>query len=198
MKLKLSHQEGIQLLAVTESLLPQEISILRAGILKILHSDAPGLILDLSHARVDSNFISQVRAETQSLPTPLIIVSTQEGVGDVPTVQEGLARLNSPLKRLLTRESQVNQQITASEATKKELEFKLNSQNKDWTEFLKLKHRFSTLKKEYAFIDKLLQSLLGAGKIDPSATRPPVPRTALLSQVLKPILLKQELLKEAK
>jgi hypothetical protein len=197
MKLKLSEKAGIKILAVTESLQEQEISVLHAGILKILHSNALGLIVDLTQTQVNHAAISRLRADTSTLATPLLIVTAVENLGDLLKVEDAIALLNSPVRKLMTRESQLKLKISDAQALKKELEAKLSAQTAQWSEFLKLKKRQSDMKREITLLENALSSSITAGKMDSSTPRPPMPKSALLNQILKTVLASQGILKEA-
>ena len=197
MKLKLSEKAGIKILAVTETLQAQEISVLHAGILKILHSGASGLIVDLTQTQVDHSAISQLRVGTQTLPTPLLIVTSVENLGDLLKIDDAVALLNSPVRKLMTRENQLKLRIAEAQTRKKDLEAKLSEQTARWSDFLKLKKRQSDLKRETALLENALGAWITAGKMDASTPRPPMPKSALLNQVLKTALASQGILKGA-
>jgi hypothetical protein len=165
--------------------------------LKILHSDAAGLVVDLAAVSATASTLARLRAETRAVTKPLLLVGSADAGPDAASVEDALSRLASPLGRLITRETQLGAKITAAQKVRGELEARLSAQAGAWAETLKLKHRVSSLEREITLFERLLDAWAGGGKLAVDRARPPMPRAALYKQIFQTVLAKQGVLKGA-
>jgi hypothetical protein len=133
MKLKLEMVESVAVLTVSESVVMQDIQILKAGLAKLFSSNKKKVLLDLRPV-AESTLTDEVRLQlaliaswATSQDAQVFNVSLLEGVGHTNEREAGVKLFDNPLARVTVSETQLTAQVRAAQKRKEEAEKKLNA-----------------------------------------------------------------------
>ena len=127
-KLKLEMQQNVAILSVLESVVVQDVAVLRAGLNKIFQSGRKSVVVDLTGLSEGSlgdgaaSELVQLGAWAASLEGQVIIASPIAAVGQAPDREKAVALLGTNIAKLLANEARLNSQIKTLQARKAQLE----------------------------------------------------------------------------
>lgn len=173
MKIKLKTKDDIRILVVTEEVTPQHAKVLKAGITKLFKTEGSNhpILVDVTAVNEkDAESLKEIKSlhpVAKSLGVRFMIVSGVKGIGDLPTLDEAVKQLNSPLAKLLAKEGSLTAQLKNLKAKKEFLDKKLDEANKAGGDVALLKKQNSDLKALILSLATQVQRLLGERKSDP-------------------------------
>jgi hypothetical protein len=133
MKLKLETVEGVAVLTVSETLVMQDIQILKAGLSKLFAAEKKKVVLDL-RAVAEATLNEEVRLQLAMLPSwaqtvdaQVLNVSLLEAVGQAPEREAAIKLFDNPLTRVAINETKLAAQVRSFQRRKDELEKQLSS-----------------------------------------------------------------------
>ena len=198
MKLRLDPKEKTPTLEITETISPNDVAVLRAGVRKLFKSGKKEVLLDLTQIappRLTSpemilalKSLQLVAADEKAV---LVVISPVVGVGTAPTRADALTLLNSPDSRLLNREAQLQASLDVLEATKAAAEAQLATLASE-TDALLTRRNHSALKQEILRLTSDIETWLNNR---PASSTPRPQDSGSVIQTIQAILKKQGLLK---
>ncbi len=131
MKLKLESQDGVAILHVFEDVTGQQPSILRAGLAKLFSVGKKEVVINLTTAGViDAQAqieIQDFHRLAQEQDAQLVVASPIVGLGQAPTLEQGVQLIKSPLFIVLSQETRLKTRLRLLEHHREDLRGKLRS-----------------------------------------------------------------------
>ncbi len=131
MKLKLEMVENVAVLTVSESIMMQDIQILKAGLTKLIAADKKKIILDL-RAVAEATLGEDARLQLAMLPSwaqtqnaQVLNVSLLEAVGQAQEREAAIKMFDNPLSRVAINETKLAAQVRSFQKRKDALEKQL-------------------------------------------------------------------------
>lgn len=184
MKLKLSTQDDITILSVSEDLKPNDSAILRAGIQKLLQSKKTNILLDLTEVKGaapgEVGHILQLPIHFASGDTQVALCGSLAELGKTTTRDEAIQALKSPLAKQMAAEALLKRKLEMLEKLKAEFTQKLGqSSGPD----------VKTLRKENSDLKQRIHSQeLHVGKLLKTRKPPQVPDDSKTKEIVKTTL----------
>lgn len=163
MKLRLENKGAITVLTVTEDLDEKQLSVLKAGLLKMLRTDTTIIVLDLiglgeASSEVLKELLEQKKVATQ-FRAQLFIVSQIPGIGDFRTRDEAFAHVLIPMNFLSGLERCMESRLKSLAAERKDLEKRLSGVRGNTNEINHLRKEHSDLKYLESFLEEEVKKL---------------------------------------
>ena len=164
MKLKLQVEDDVTVLAVTETVDPAQLPVLKAGLNKLFQSEKRLVILDLM-AVPDSNLLHpDVVSAILALPgwakeqaAHLQVVSSAATVATAPSLADAIRALKNPLTKLLLLEAKLEKQLKALEKQKNDISQKVETATAGKSDLKMLRHENSAFKNTVAILEDYIQ-----------------------------------------
>lgn len=167
MNVKIENQDNFTVLVATGPLAANELPILKAGLTKLFQSGHKVVVLDLVAVPAATLGTPEALAAVASLRTlagekgaQLLIASPVTGIGDAAQRDDAIARINSPLGRLLALEKRLVVQIKKVEQHKVLLEQKIAHVEKTTGNIMQLRRENVELKRRLSELEELVRARL--------------------------------------
>lgn len=198
MKLKLDPTPNVLFLQITETVDLNQLTILRAGLAKILPTAKKPVILDLmpiapadSDSRAFLLAAGSLMSWANQQGSKLLIVGPWPEEGHFPTRELAAEALSKPCGEMVIRERTIKDRVADLEYRKSQLETMLAERASKNTDLRTLKAKFSTLSMQVTELDSQVHAYWDNRK-------PPAddsPRLASVAQILTLVLEQEGILK---
>jgi hypothetical protein len=165
MKLKLEIEQGIAILSVTESVGPQDVLVLKAGLTKLIQSGKKSILIDLTRALKPGpesviQELASLPAWAQATDAQVIFASSLSQLGPSTTRDQALHSFNSSGAKLLSVEAKLVSQLTALQQKKTVAEQKLSGRAAEEGDLKTMRRENAELKKLVRTLEKQIRDLL--------------------------------------
>lgn len=163
MKLRLENKGALTVLTVTEDLDEKQLSVLKAGLLKMLRTDTTLIVLDLiglgeASSEVLKELLEQKKVASQFM-AQLFVVSQIPGIGDFRTRDEAFAYILIPTNFLSALDRRMEFRLKSLTAERKDLEKRLSGVRGNTNEINHLRKEHSDLKYLENFLEEEVKKL---------------------------------------